>query len=69
MKVLLIMGHQQPGSFCHGIARTAIDALCRAGHEVICHDLYQERFDPLLPHAEIPKGIRWTPRSASIATS
>ena len=26
-----------------------------AGHEVICHDLYAEGFDPLLPHAEIPK--------------
>jgi putative NADPH-quinone reductase len=61
MNVLVIIGHQQPGSFCHGIARTAVDALCRGGHEVVCHDLYQEHFDPLLPHAEIPKGAPLDP--------
>jgi NAD(P)H dehydrogenase (quinone) len=56
VKVLVILGHQRRGSFCHAIARTAIDELRAGGHEVVCHDLYEERFDPLLPDAEIPKG-------------
>jgi len=55
MKVLVVIGHQKQGSFCHAIARTAIDALEAAGHEVIYHDLYAEDFDPILPHEEIPK--------------
>jgi NAD(P)H dehydrogenase (quinone) len=55
MKVLVVIGHQSPGSFCHAIAQTAADTLRAAGHEVIYHDLYQERFDPVLPQAEIPK--------------
>jgi len=55
MKVLVIIGHQHPGSFCHAIAETAVEELQAAGHEVIYHDLYQEGFDPILPHKEIPK--------------
>jgi putative NADPH-quinone reductase len=55
MKVLVIIGHQQTGSFCHAIAATAMEQLTAAGHQVIYHDLYEEGFDPLLPHAEIPK--------------
>ena len=55
MKVLVVIGHQSPGSFCHAIAQTAIDAMRAAGHEVIYHDLYQERFDPILPPPEVPK--------------
>ncbi len=55
MKVLVILGHQHQGSFCHAIAQTAIEQLQRAGHEVRYHDLYAEGFDPVLPHEEIPK--------------
>ncbi len=53
MKVIVIIGHQQKGSFCHAIAQTAVDQLRAAGHEVIYHDLYEEKFDPILPHQEI----------------
>jgi putative NADPH-quinone reductase len=56
MKVLLILGHQHPGSFCHAIAETALQELRAAGHEVVYHDLYAEGFDPMLPHAEIAPG-------------
>jgi len=56
MKVLVIIGHQNPGSFCHGIAQAAIEELQAAGHEVVFHDLYEEGFDPVLPNDEIPKG-------------
>ena len=55
MHVLIILGHQRPGSFCHAIAQTAIDQLQAAGHDVTYHDLYVERFDPILPHDEIDK--------------
>ncbi len=55
MKVLVVLGHQHQGSFCHAIAQTAMARLEAAGHEVIYHDLYEEKFDPVLPHEEIPK--------------
>ena len=55
MNILLILGHQRAGSFCHAIAETAREAFHAAGHEVIYHDLYAEGFDPILPNAEIAK--------------
>ena len=61
MNVLVIIGHQRIGSFCHAIAEAAIEELKAAGHEVIYHDLYQEEFDPILPHDEIPKGSKRNP--------
>jgi NAD(P)H dehydrogenase (quinone) len=61
MKILVVLGHQRQGSFCHAIAETAIDALKRAGHEVIYHDLYAEGFDPVLPDAEVPKTAKVDP--------
>ncbi len=56
MKVLVVIGHQNKGSYCHAITETAIEELKAAGHEVIFHDLYAEGFDAILPHDEIPKG-------------
>lgn len=55
MNVLVVLGHQNPGSFCHAIARAATEELQTLGHAVVYHDLYAERFDPLLAHVEIPK--------------
>jgi len=55
MKILVILGHQHPGSFCHAIAQTAMEELRSAGHQVIYHDLYAEGFNPILPHEQIPK--------------
>jgi putative NADPH-quinone reductase len=56
MKVLVVIGHQREGSFCHAIAEAAREALQSAGHDVIYHDLYAEHFDPILPDEEVPKG-------------
>jgi len=56
MNVFALIGHQKQGSFCHAIAAAAVEELKAAGHEVVFHDLYAERFDPILPHEEIPKG-------------
>lgn len=58
MRILIILGNQRPGSFCHAIAQTAADELAAAGHETIFHDLYAEQWDPVLPDDEIPKGSR-----------
>lgn len=54
MKILVILGHPDKGSFNHAIAEAALQTLQSNGHEVISHDLYQERFDPILPSEEIP---------------
>jgi putative NADPH-quinone reductase len=61
MRILVVIGHQAPGSFCHAIAATAIETLKAAGHGVIYHDLYEERFDPILPAPEVPKGAELDP--------
>ena len=49
MRISLILAHPNPESFNHAIARAAADALRRNRHDVVFHDLYKERFDPILP--------------------
>lgn len=61
MKVLVIVAHPNIKSFNRAIAETAARKLRRNGHEVIFHDLYEERFDPVLPEEEIPQGVLLTP--------
>jgi len=61
MIVSIILSHPDKGSFNHAIADTAFAALRENGHEVRFHDLYAERFDPLLPAAEIPKNAGLPP--------
>ncbi|MHB1037388.1 MAG: NAD(P)H-dependent oxidoreductase [Pirellulales bacterium] len=53
MKLLVILGHPQPGSFNHAIAQTAVETLRSLGHEVVLHDLYAEGFDPAFSAAEL----------------
>jgi NAD(P)H dehydrogenase (quinone) len=55
MKISVILANPGPESFCHAIAGTAVKALAENGHTVVFHDLYAERFDPVLPYAEIPR--------------
>lgn len=55
MQISVILAHPRPGSFNHAIAGEAIAALHNAGHTVVFHDLYAERFDPLLPPDEIAR--------------
>jgi len=61
MRVLVIIGHQKKGSFCHAIAETAIRQLETTGHEVVYHDLYEEGFDPVLRHEEITGEVELDP--------
>ena len=56
MKISVILAHPCPGSFNHAIAGTVTATLTDAGHQVQFHDLYAEKFDPLLPCEEIPRG-------------
>jgi putative NADPH-quinone reductase len=61
MNVLVVIGHQSPGSFNHAIAEAAVEELKACGHEVVYHDLYQEAFDPVMTSAEIPKNAPLSP--------
>ncbi len=58
MKIVVILGHPQKGSFNHAIAEMAVDTLRSVGHEIIYHDLYEEGFEPVVTSEEIPKGAR-----------
>jgi putative NADPH-quinone reductase len=55
VNVLVVLAHPDAGSLNHAIANTAAGALERLGHAVVSHDLYAERFDPVLPPAEIAR--------------
>ena len=55
MRISLIVGHPKVGSFNHAIAEAAVEVLEKSGHDVSYHDLYLEKFDPILPDSEIPK--------------
>ncbi|HTZ17215.1 MAG TPA: NAD(P)H-dependent oxidoreductase [Dissulfurispiraceae bacterium] len=51
----VILAHPKKGSFNHAIASAAAEQLKLDGHEAFLHDLYEEKFDPVLPVTEIPK--------------
>ncbi len=55
MKVSVILAHPNKESFNQAIAAAAIEILDRNGHEVYFHDLYAEKFDPVLLAEEMPK--------------
>jgi NAD(P)H dehydrogenase (quinone) len=61
VKILMILAHPKKVSFNHAIANTAIKALKNNGYEVIFHDLYAEKFNPILLHEEIPKNSEVDP--------
>jgi len=53
MQISLILAHPDPASFNHAIAQASIQAINDNGHTVAFHNLYQEKFDPLLEKEEI----------------
>ncbi|MBI5252099.1 MAG: NAD(P)H-dependent oxidoreductase [Desulfomonile tiedjei] len=57
MNVSIILAHPNPESFNHAIAQAAASQLQKNGYSVIFHDLYAERFDPILPAEEIPTQV------------
>jgi NAD(P)H dehydrogenase (quinone) len=56
MQISVILAHPNKESFNHAIAQATIAELTRNRHQVIFHDLYAEKFNPILPTEEIPKG-------------
>lgn len=55
MKILVLVAHPDPKSFNHAIASTVKNTLEQSGHSVDFHDLYEERFDALIPINEIQR--------------
>ncbi len=55
MRISVILAHPNDGSFNHAIARTVVAQLEANGYKVFFHDLYKEKFDPLLARDEIPQ--------------
>jgi NAD(P)H dehydrogenase (quinone) len=55
MNILIILSHPNSNSFNHAIADICKHRLTEIGHSVIFHDLYQERFNPVIENSEIPK--------------
>lgn len=58
MKILVILAHPNKKSFNHAIANITIEVLKKKGHEVIFHDLYKEKFDPVLPFDEFEENTK-----------
>jgi len=58
MKISVILAHPDTGSFNHAIAITAVETLQKNGHDVIFHDLYKEKFPPVIPSSEIPRNAK-----------
>jgi NAD(P)H dehydrogenase (quinone) len=73
MVVSVILAHPDPKSFNHAIAQTVVEALKANGHRFFFHDLYQEKFDPLLlaeessKDAELPDSIEKHCEEISVA--
>jgi len=61
MKISVIVAHPDKNSFNHAIAHAVAEEFQTAGNSVFFHDLYEERFDPLLPAAEIPSEAHLPP--------
>jgi len=53
MKILIVLGHPDPGSFNHAIAAGVHAALREDGHGVTLRDLAAEGFDPRLSVVEL----------------
>jgi NAD(P)H dehydrogenase (quinone) len=52
MKLLVVFSHPSIESYGAAIYRNAVETLSSKGHEVRCHDLYREKFDPVLSTEE-----------------
>jgi NAD(P)H dehydrogenase (quinone) len=58
MLITVIVANPNAESFNHAIAQTAVKRLSKHGHEVVFHDLYIEKFDPILTAGELIEEAR-----------
>jgi NAD(P)H dehydrogenase (quinone) len=61
LRAMVLLGHPRPGSLNHAIAEGVREELESHGGSVCYHDLYAERFDPILPAQEIFKDAEVPP--------
>lgn len=52
MNILIILAHPSPKSLNHALAFRLVQQLA-GSHEIVFHDLYAEKFDPLLKEDEL----------------
>ena len=57
MNISVILGHPDRKSLNHAVAGAVVETLEKNGHAVYFHDLYEEKFDPLLSIEEMPKNV------------
>jgi NAD(P)H dehydrogenase (quinone) len=57
MKILVILAHPDKKSFNYAISNTTCQILKELGHEVLFHDLYDEKFNSILSQTEIGQEI------------
>lgn len=55
MKVIVVLAHPCKKSLNHAIAATTVNALKENGHNVIYHDLCEEKFDPVMRCEELER--------------
>jgi putative NADPH-quinone reductase len=57
MTIVEVLCNPRPGSFTLALAAHAKETLSGLGHEVLFHDLYKERFDPVLDAPELARSF------------
>jgi NAD(P)H dehydrogenase (quinone) len=55
--IVEVLCNPRPGSFTLALAAHAKDTLTGLGHVVLLHDLYKERFDPVLDAPELARSF------------
>ena len=61
MKIMVILAHPDKKSFNYALAESVANSLKGDGYEVAFHDLYREKFPPILPSREIPRDVSLPP--------
>ena len=65
MNISVILAHPDKNSFNHAIALSVVEEIKSNGCAVFFHDLYEEKFDPILPTIEIIKDAPLPPEIQS----
>jgi putative NADPH-quinone reductase len=58
MRIQIILANHNKASFCGAIAETCIEVLKENGHKAVFHDLYGEKFQPVLMRGEECRGSK-----------
>jgi len=53
MHKIVVLAHPNKKSLNHAIAKIVVDTLKSNNHKVFFHDLYEEKFDPIMPTREL----------------